>query len=321
MSRRLLDEGFEVRALVRSKNRVSDLDGMKVELAEGDVSDFDSVESACRGVSAVFHLAGLIAYRSSQRAAMERVNVTGTKNIIRAIQSPRGAHGKARLLHMSSVTAVGAGFSPQQVLDESSPFNLHHLQLGYFETKWAAEQAVLRACREGLLDAVIINPSTVYGPGDAKKGSRKSQLKVAQGRLPFYPPGGVNVVHVDDVVELCMRVFKKGQSGDRTIASGENLLIKDVFDVIAQLSGVKPPTLQLPRRALLALGHFGDGLERIGLDRIGVRGPISLENAWTAILYHWFHNKKAREEFGFNPRPANEALEASIRWSKDHNYI
>lgn len=312
MTRRLLDEGFEVRVLVRSRNKVDELHGLKVEIVEGDVTHLPSLVDATRNVGGVFHLAGLIAYSRAQRRAMEQVNVQGTKNVVSAIQQ----NGQARLLHLSSVTAVGAGFTKNEVLDETSKFNLHHLNLGYFETKHDAEVAVFDAVRAGILDAVAINPSTIYGPGDAKKGSRGAQLKVARGQFPFYPPGGVNIVHVDDVVDLCVRAFRHGTAGERTIACGENLTIQDTFERIAKIAGVKPPSWALPKVALFGLGKIGDALEMMGS-----KGPINSENAWTAVLYHWFSHEKATREFGFQPRPAQEALEASLRWSRDNGYL
>lgn len=312
LTRRLLDEGFEVRVLVRSKAKLEELHGLQVEVTEGDVTNQASLDAACRGVNGVFHLAGLIAYSKAQRAAMELVNVQGTKNVIAAIQK----NGQARMLHLSSVTAVGAGFTKNDILNEQSPYNIKHLNLGYFETKHDAEIAVFDAVRAGTLDAVAINPSTIYGPGDAKKGSRGAQLKVARGKFPFYPPGGVNVVHVEDVVSLCIQAFRTGHTGERTIACGENLTIEDTFNRIAKLAGVKPPSIPLPRPALFALGKVGDFLESIGS-----KGPINTENAWTSVLYHWFSHDKATRDFGFKPRPAQEALEASIRWSKDNGFL
>lgn len=316
LTRRLLDEGFEVRVLARSKGKLEELSDLKLDIAEGDVTNLSSLESACRGVDGVFHLAGLIAYSRAQRSAMEQVNVQGTKNVISAIRKNAPDKGQIRMLHLSSVTAIGAGFTRNDILNEQSPYNIKYLNLGYFETKHDAEIAVMNEVTAGRLDALAINPSTIYGPGDAKKGSRGAQLKVARGKFPFYPPGGVNVVHVEDVVALCIKAFRTGRSGERTIACGENLTIEDTFNRIAKIAGVKPPSIPLPRPALFALGRLGDALEAVGL-----KGPINTENAWTSVLFHWFSHEKASRDFGFKPRPAQEALEASIRWSKDNGYL
>ncbi|MDZ4083868.1 MAG: SDR family NAD(P)-dependent oxidoreductase [Bdellovibrionales bacterium] len=315
MTRRLLDEGMEVRVLVRNRHKLEDLTalpGKSLEVAEGDITNYDSLEKACAGVQGVFHLAGLIAYSRSQRAAMEEVNVQGTKNLLKAIEQT----SQARLLHLSSVVAVGAGFSKDEILDETSTYNVGHLKLGYFDTKHDAELAVFDAVKRGKIEAVAVNPSTIYGPGDSKKGSRGVQLKVAKGKFPFYPPGGVNIVHVDDVVDLCVKAFRSNLNGERFIACGENLTIEETFRRIAILAHVTPPRFALPRTAIFALAKVGDLLEKI--DR---KGPINSENAWTSTLFHWFKHDKASTRFGFKPRPAQEALEASIKWSRENGLI
>ncbi len=315
LTRRLLDEGMDVRVLVRSKSKLAELEDINtnhLDVTLGDVTNETSLIEATRDVQGVFHLAGLIAYSKQQRQAMEDVNVQGTKNLIAAIKK----NGSPRLLHLSSVVAVGAGFTPEQILDESSPYNVAHLGLGYFDTKHDAEIAVFEAVRRKEIEAVAINPSTIYGPGDAKKGSRGAQLKVARGKFPFYPPGGVNVVHVDDVVDLCVKAFRSSKNGERYIACGENLTIQETFDRIAKLAGVKPPSVPLPRAVIFGLGKVGDFLESIGK-----KGPLNSDNAWTSTMYHWFKYEKAKREFGFHPKPAQEALEASIKWSRDHGLI
>lgn len=315
LTRRLLDEGMEVRVLVRSRAKLEELEGISLshlEVAMGDITDETSLRDATHGVHGVFHLAGLIAYSRQQRQAMQEVNVQGTKNLISAIVK----NGSPRLLHVSSVVAIGAGFTPDQILDESSPYNVGHLHLGYFDTKHEAELAVFDAVKRQEIEAVAINPSTIYGPGDARKGSRSTQLKVARGKFAFYPPGGVNVVHVDDVVDLCIQAFRSTKNGERYIACSENLTIKETFDRIAKLAGVKPPRIPLPRSAIFGLGKIGDLLQAMG-----GKGPLNSDNAWTATMYHWFKHDKATREFGFRPKPAQEALEASIKWSRNHGLI
>lgn len=309
--RELVKLGEDVRVLHRPTSNLQDLNGLEFASRLGDVTDPGSLREACQGVNTVFHLAGVVGYSRSMRAEMENVNVRGTKNVTEAVQQLNGA----RLVYMSSVVAVGASYNGQ-VLSESSPYNLKNLDLGYFETKREAEEIVVTAARRGKIDAVILNPSTIYGALDAKKGSRKTQLKVARGSFPFYTSGGVSVVSVHDVVAATIRARRDGRCGERYILSGENLTIHEVFNRIARLAGVKPPKIYLPNFAVRALGKVGDALERVGKT-----GALNSENAWTAILYHWFDHSKAARELGFQPRPASDALAESVEWSRRNGYL
>ncbi|MBX2987944.1 MAG: NAD-dependent epimerase/dehydratase family protein [Bdellovibrionaceae bacterium] len=310
--RALQKEGADVHALVRPSGDLSELDGTPVKFVHGDVTSLESLQSAFAGADSVFHLAGLISYKRSQRGLMEKVNVGGTRHVLEACRTAK----VRRLVHLSSVTAIGAGFSRREILNENSPYNIARLRLGYFDTKREAEQLVREAVWKGEVDAVILNPSTIYGPGDARKGSRKTQIKVARGEFPFYTSGGVSVIHIEDAITGILAGWRKGRSGERYILSGENLLIRDLFRLIAEEAGVEPPHWRLPSSVLFALGALGDLKEKCGMS-----SSVSVENAWSSTLYHWFDNSKAKREFALNPRPAREALKASVDWMKENGLL
>jgi dihydroflavonol-4-reductase len=310
--RRLVDEGHDVFSLVRKNSDLSELSGVSTKYLYGDVTDLHSLLENFQKMDSVFHLAGLIAYKKSERAQMEKVNVQGTANVVEACR----AAGVRRLVHLSSVVAVGAGFTPADVLNEESPYNISHLNLGYFETKHQAEILVKEACQKNRVDAVILNPSTIYGPGDARKGSRKTQLKVAQGKFNFYTAGGVNVVAVEDAVDGIISAWKKGRTGERYILAGENLLIKDLFAMIAKEAGQPAPQKLLPSGLLHALGIAGDLTAALGLP-----SSLSRENAWSATLYHWFDSSKAQRELDFKPRPAEMAISQSVKWIRENGLL
>ena len=312
VTRFLVERDHEVFVLRRSNSDLSELEGLPVQHLMGDVTDPESVDLAVRQVDHVFHLAGVVGYSKAARELMNQVNIEGTRNLVQSCIK----HDIQRLLHFSSVVAVGAGFHPQQILDEESPYNVHHLNLGYFETKKAAEDLVKNACDNKLLNAVIVNPSTIYGPGDAKKGSRGTQLKVARGQFPFYTKGGVSIISIQDVVRATYEAWLHGGIGERYLLSGENITIQKLFKIIAELSGVKPPRLFLPTPLVHGLGKVGDLLEKMGQ-----KGPINSENAWTSTLYHWFNNDKAKKNLNLHPMSSIEAIETSIRWSKDKGLI
>ncbi len=312
LTRRLLQDGHEVSVLVRKSSDLSALDGLKCKQIFGDVTDRQSCGEAFRGINTVFHLAGLVAYNPFERQKMINVNVGGTCNVIYACKKNQ----VAQLVYVSSVSAIGASFTESEILDETSPYNIRHLRLGYFDTKHVAENLVVRATKRQDFKSVILNPATIYGAGDAKKGSRGTQLKVAKGKFPFYTAGGANVVAVEDVIDGIMSAWQVGRNGERYILSGDNILIKHLFERIAFYAGVKPPKIFLPNPALAALGKLGDQLIKFGL-----KAPINSETAWTARLYHWFTNEKAKLELGFKPRPSDTAIENSIRWCRDNGLI
>ena len=305
--RRLVERGERVHVLQRRPGPIEGLSDLPLVACLGDITDRDRLASAMQDVDTVFHLAGVVGYTRAMRATMDEVNVGGTRNVIEATMK---SAKRPRLVYMSSVVAVGASFDGQP-LNEDSPYNISHLNLGYFETKHQAELLVRQACQKGHIEAVILNPSTIYGAGDAKKGSRKTQLKVARGELPFYTSGGVSIVSVHDVVDATLRAREVGRNGERYILSGDNITIRELFAQIAGFAGVRAPFIYLPNPVLHLLGKVGDWRERHGKS-----GPLSSENAWTALLYHWFDHSKAKKELGFVPRPAAQALKESVDWMR-----
>ena len=107
------------------------------------------------------------------------------------------------------------------------------------------------------VDIVVVNPSNVYGSGDALKASRKTQLQVARGRMPFYTDGGINIVRVQEVVEAFVAAWLRGRRGERYIVGGENITVKELLRLYADAAGVAPPAWRLPSWALTVAGHLG----------------------------------------------------------------
>jgi dihydroflavonol-4-reductase len=307
----LIQDGHDVTVLVRKPLKETDLAALPVRGAQGDVTDTYSLLKATENQDIVYHLAGHIAYKPSERAQMEKVNVGGTQKVVDACVTQK----TPTLVYMSSVVAIGASFDGT-ILNETSPYNVAHLRLGYFDTKHRAEEIVKTAVHHNGLNAYILNPSTVYGAGDATKGSRLAQRKVARGKFPFYPPGGVNVVHINDVLYCLKQLPLKGRVGERYIVGGENLLLKTVFEMIAEVAGVKPPRITLPKWVLHAMGAIGDALVPFGL-----KGPVSSETAWTTTLYHWFSSEKAQKELGLKVTPAKIAIRESVEWMIQNGYL
>jgi dihydroflavonol-4-reductase len=305
LARRLLAEGHGVRLICRGDRAPLARALPGTEVVPGDVTDATSLAAACRGIDTVFHLAGVVGHGAHARTEMERVNVGGTARVIDAC-----AASGARLVHASSAVAVGASFDGHP-LDEQARWTLASLRLGYFDTKHRAEELVLAAVRARRIEAVMINPTTIYGAGDAAKGSRTVQVAVARGRFPWVPPGGVGVVAVEDVVDAFLAVWCRGRVGERYLINGGNLTLRELFTAIARAAEVRPPWIPLPRAVLFGLGAVGDRLAAFGFDP-----PFTTETAWMAVLHHWFDGGRAERELGIRPRPPAAAITASVEWMR-----
>lgn len=141
ITKALIDEGHRLRLLSRSPDKIKNQFGGGCEVYPGDLSNTETLLKAIDGCDAVFHIAGLVGYSKAMYQNMVTTNVIGTSNIVDAClkaQTPR-------LVYMSSVVAIGASETPNE-LNEDSPYKLSHLNLGYSLTKRKAEEIVTEAC-------------------------------------------------------------------------------------------------------------------------------------------------------------------------------
>ena len=307
LCKKLIEKNYEVSVFVRENSDISELINLKIKYFYGDITDLKSLLLAFENQDYVFHLAGLISYKKYDRKKMQLINVTGTENVLKACIK----NNIEKLLYLSSVVTIGSSFDAK-VLNEQSEYKIKNLNLGYFETKRSAEEIIIKAAKENKIFAVCANPSTIYGFADAKKESRKNQIKVAQGNFKFYTAGGVNVISVDDATDGIILALEKGKNAERYILSNENLSIKKLFRIIADSAGVKHPNIYLPTFLLHTIGFFGDLL----------KSGLSRENAYTASMFHWFDNTKAKTELGFQPKKsAEQAINDSVLWMKKNNYL
>lgn len=300
--RKLIHEGHKVRVLCRPSSIFNLIQDLEFEKSFGDITDSPSIASALNNIDTVFHLAGHIGYKKSDHDLMFRINVLGTENIYKLSLQKKVKN----FIFLSSVTAIGASLSPFETFDENSPYNLSAFNFGYAESKRAGEQIVLQP--NTVMKCVALNPSTVYGPGDMLKSSRKNQLKAMQGQLKFYPYGGVSIVGIHDVVDAIYKSVKLGEHGERYILSGENLYIKDLMDKICKAAGSKPPKYQIPGFLLDTMGFIGDNFTK--------GKPIDSETANVIQLFHWYKNKKAMDQLEFKPSPSDQVIQSSVDWAK-----
>jgi dihydroflavonol-4-reductase len=309
----LLAEGVKVRATRRKGTRTDHLEGHGIEWVDGDLSDEAALTRAFTGADVVFHCAAAVSIRKEPTPALVSTNVDGTRHVLSAVR----AAGAGRLVHCSSVSAVGLS-TDGQPCTEASPWNFadYGLADGYSTTKHKSEELVREAAAAGL-DAVIVNPTYMFGPYDARPSSGQMLLEIARRRVPSLIPGYNNFVDVRDVARGMLLAWRKGQKGERYILGGHKMSYAEITQLVARLAGVPAPRLQLPRPLVKLVGLAGDFVELFGKE------PFINS---TVVAYGYtdrfqFSSARAERELGYTYGPLEPAIRDALAWFKQRNML
>jgi len=312
--RRLVAAGHEVHALVRATSDRSNIIGIECEIAVGDLADPESLRRAVRGCGAVFHVAADYRLWVPDPERMNRVNIQGTIDLIRAASEA----GASRIVYTSSVATLrhSADGAPA---DENSRAEVSDMIGAYKRSKFLAEREVMRLIGEERCPVVIVKPSAPFGARDVKPTpTGRMVVEAASGRMPAYVDTGLNVVHVDDVADGHLLAFDKGTVGESYILGGENLTLRRILEIIAEITERRAPRIRLPHWLITPAAFVVEGLARL---TGGGEPMITVDSARMARKKMYFLSDKAERALGYRPRPAVEALRDAIEWFRAHGYL
>jgi dihydroflavonol-4-reductase len=307
--RMLLERGEAVRVLIRPGADPRPIDGLDVEVVPGDVRDAASLGRACRDVSLVIHAAGWVHIGWTGAAAAHEVNVAGTDNVCRA-----ALDAGARMVHVSSMNAMGIG-TPDQPAHEESP-RIGQIPCPYMVTKRAGEAVVQKWVAKGL-HAPIVNPAFMLGPWDWKPSSGRMVLAVARRFTPVAPRGGCSVCDVRDVAAGILAADERGQPGRNYILAGENMSYYEFWRMLARVCGGRQPWMRAYPLGPYLLGHFGNLLTRLR----GWESDVNSAAVQISAQYHYYNSTRAVEELGYHCRPADESAVDSWQWFGRYGYV
>ncbi|MHB8218844.1 MAG: hopanoid-associated sugar epimerase [Acidimicrobiales bacterium] len=315
ITRRLLDRGAAVSALIEPGGDTRNLDGLGVERVTVDVRDRDAVQDALDDQRFVFHTAALYSFWARDPSVFSQVNVQGTRNVLEAA----GRAGCERVVYTSTVGTVGLDRTRAGLpADEECFADISHLFGLYKRTKYVAEHEVLRAAAQGS-PVVLVLPTFPLGPRDTRPTpTGQLILDFLNGKIPGYVDTSLNVAHVDDLAEAHILAAERGRNGRSYIAGGENLAMSELLRALAAATGLRAPTRQFPRALALAAGAVSETVQ----GRLLRRQPfVSMEAARMSTTNMIFDDSRARTELGYTSRPAIEAIADSARWFVDHGYV
>jgi dihydroflavonol-4-reductase len=310
--RHCLDAGQEVRVIVRPGSNRKNLEGLPVEVYEGDLQDKTSLESAVKNCNAVFHVAADYRLWIPDPDNMYQTNVTGTRDLMLASAEA----GVDKIVYTSSVAVLGIN-SDGTPANEETPVTVGDIIGHYKRSKYLAEKEVSKLVNENGLPAIIVNPSTPLGPRDIKPTPTGNIiLDTLNDSMPAYVDTGLNIVHVDDVAKGHLLAFEKGKIGERYILGGENLSLQDILGIICELTDKKPPSVKLPHNLILPIAWC---MERWA--DISKKEPrATVDEIRMSKKHMYFSSDKAINDLGYEMRPAKEAIKDAIDWFIDNGY-
>lgn len=310
--RQLLQENFEVKAMVRESSDLRSLKNTNPELFKGNLLDSGDLKKALPGCKLVVHVAANTAQWPSGYQHYKKINVEGTRLLLEESKKA----GIEQFIFVSSANTFGPG-TKEAPGDETSPFTSIQHQSGYMRSKYEAQQLVLDFERIYKFPAVVVNPTFMLGKYDAKPSSGQMLLMAHGKQLMPCPPGGRNFIHVKDVATGIIRAIEQGKPGNCYLLGNENLSYLELFRMMRKVCGFPKKLIQLPGTIMSAAGYAGTLYEKI------TGKPSKLNHTTARILSadNYYSSEKAIRDFQLPKTPVEQAIEDALSWFEDHGYL
>lgn len=311
VARELFDRGYKVKLMMRPMASTDILKDISCEIFFGDISNIQDVIMAVSDCTYVIHTASVTQQWGVTFEEYDRINITGTKNIVEACL----LHNVKRLIHVSTANTLGAG-SLDKPGNELSAFSLLHLNSGYVNSKYIAQQYISEQVERRKLPAVIINPTFMIGPHDSKPSSGKIIFHGLNKRLIFYPSGGKNFVHIKDVCDGIANALIVGSIGDCYLIAGENLSYRSFFKLLNEVAGQKSFMIKIPAFFMKTAGIIGSLLHNM----TGKTFKLTYSSAYMLCLSNYYSGRKSERELGIDYSSTKSAVKSALEWFKENNY-
>jgi dihydroflavonol-4-reductase len=311
LARELVAAGATVRVLARPGGDRRALEGVRVEIAEGDLLDPPSVRRALTGVQTLYHVAADFRLWAADSASIYRTNIDGTRTTLEAA----GEAGVRRIVYTSTVAVLG--LPPDGAPGtEDTPVSLDDMVSDYERSKFLAEQLALDLAGRGL-PVVVVNPAVPFGPWDVKP-TPTGQMVVdfMRGRMIAAVDTGLNVVHVRDVARGHVLAAQRGRIGERYILGHRNLSLTELFAILAGITRRRPPRIRVPHAMAWLAAACSEGLARL------TRRPpgVSFAAVRMARRRRYFSASRAVHELGLPQTDVETALADAVAWFGAHGY-
>jgi dihydroflavonol-4-reductase len=305
----LIENGYFVKALVRNKNKFILADKKNIEVVEGDITDYSSIEFAIKDCEFIIHTAAKTKQGLSNYHDYSNVNILGTENLFTAAIK----NGVKKIVHVSTSNVFGFGtiVNPgNETIKIKKPFS----DSLYVISKVNSQNLAFSFSDK--IEIVVVNPTFIIGAYDQKPSSGRIILLGHNKKVIFYPPGGKNFVDVKDVAKGIVSALEIGKNKEAYILSGENLSYIQFFRKLSMHSEKKPVFIKIPCFILILIGAFGNLLKFLGIEN-----ETTLTNMRILCVDNYYTNKKTKVALNIKFNGIDEAIGDAIKWFKTNGVI
>ncbi len=312
VAKRLIEHGWQVNVLARKSSNLGNLEDLDVNICYGDLKDYGSLLEAASGCKALFHVAASYSFWSPDPAEVYRINVKGTRNVIKAALSS----GAEKIVYTSSESTMKV--SNGEIGREGAICHPEEVAGDYKRSKVLAEAEVRKLCQKGC-PVIIVNPTTPIGEKDIKPTpTGKVIVDFLANRMPAYVNTGLNFIDVEDVAEGHVMALEQGEIGQNYILGNRNLTLKQMLEILAEITGLDAPRRQIPIWLALSAAYVDEFFSGKVLKK---HPRIPLPAVKTARKFRFFDCSKAVKELQLPQSSVEDAFYKSIKWFKEKGYV
>lgn len=312
LTKLLTDLGYEIYAMVRPGADITLLKAAACHIVYGHIDNEKDVCDAVYDKDIVIHTASVTGQFGIAYETYEKINVTATQYIAAACLQ----YKVRKMIHVSTANAIAPG-SISRPGTELNGFSLFKANSGYINTKYLSQQYLLEMRAKHQLPVVIVNPTFMIGPNDAKPSSGQLVLYGLNKKILFYPPGGKNFVHIHDVCKGIINAIDKGKTGECYLLAGDNLSYGHFFKKLNSIAHQKPVMIKIPRTVLTIAGYMGSLIANI------TRKPVKLtrSSAFMLCLDNYYSGRKSIKELALQYQTTDTAIRDAYHWFDQNGMV
>lgn len=298
LTQELLCADYKVIGLVRNHKRYTGPRHPNLQLIEGGL--FDDWTNHLKKCDIVVHAAAETSQNIIDYNGYYSINTNATIQLFNAAIRSR----VKQFVFISSANTVGYG-SKENPGTENNVIKYPFSGAGYAQSKMEAEEYLLQ--NKDKILVTIINPTFMLGPHDTKPSSGKLILSALGKKVVFYPEGGKNIVHVQDVAKAIISSFGTAETGEKYLICNENISYRDFFRLLNRIAGQKPLMIKIPRTLLTTMGILGDILRWMR-----IRTELSANNMKILQTGNYFSNEKSKHELNLEYKSVENTIADTI---------